>query len=323
MQRIDHCPVCTGKSVKVLKEHVFTFPGDDVHNHIHDYKYFALWTLFERVLKARDDASFDAATCDDCGFIYSNPRFSEEDISTKYETFNELGANELASKTNPPYNLEGRAQRTFDLVNRYYTSYSGVGKPRILDLGGGAGYNLVPFVKDWECKLVDYGNWDFPDGVTKLANDHRELAPDEKFQVILLLHTLEHVPEPVPFLKTVADHLDDDGAVYIEVPLGAFGEWKFMAEPLMHLNFFSEQSVVRAAQEAGLHVSHVSTRNQWVTHNKLWCINVIAYKKVERTGSESVKPLSTVRQMKKLNYYIPYLFNPRIVKKVLRKILGK
>ena len=75
---------------------------------------------------------------------------------------------------------------------------------------------------------MDYGNWDFPEGVTKLANDHRELDPDQKFQVILLLHTLEHVPEPVSFLKTVAQHLDDDGAVYIEVPLGAFGEWNFM-----------------------------------------------------------------------------------------------
>ena len=41
----------------------------------------------------------------------------------------------------------------------------------------------------------------------------------------------------------------------------------------MHLNFFSEQSVVRAAEEAGLHVSHVSTAYQWVTHSKLWCIS--------------------------------------------------
>lgn len=321
MQRIGNCPVCNSDELRVLKEHVFSFPGEDVQDHLLDYKFFALWTLFERVLKDRSDAGFEATLCDVCGFIFTNPRFSEEDIATKYETFNELGTPELGHKHNPPHNLEGRAQRGFELVERAY-SYAGDGRPRILDLGGGAGYNLVPFTRDWECNLVDYGNWDFPEGVTKLANDHRELDPDQKFQVILLLHTLEHVPEPVSFLKTVAQHLDDDGAVYIEVPLGAFGEWNFMTEPLMHLNFFSEQSVVRAAEEAGLHVSHVSTAYQWVTHSKLWCINVVAYRDPERV-SVKPRPLTTATQMKRFNYYLPYAVNPAVVKKVLRKVLGK
>lgn len=322
MHQVETCPVCAGTSQRVLKTHVFTYPGDDVQDHLLDYKFFALWTLFERVLKDRTDAAFDLTLCENCGFIYSNPRFTEEDIATKYITFNELGTPELGAKHHPPFNLEGRADRGYNLVNTYY-SYKGAGQPKVLDFGGGAGYNLAPFTRDWTCGLVDYGNWDFPAGVTKLGNDHRDLTPDQKFQVILLLHTLEHVPEPIPFLTNLAEHLDDDGAMYIEVPLGAFGEWKFMTEPLMHLNFFSEESVCNAAKEAGLHLAHVETRYQWVTHSKLWCINLIAYKNPDVGPALRKKPLSTRTQMSKLNYYLPYAINPRVVKKVLRKVTGR
>lgn len=321
MFRVESCPVCAGKSLRVLKTHAFSFPGEQVQEHLLDYRYFALWTLFERVLQDRSDALFELTLCECCGFIYSNPRFTEEDMATKYTTFNELGTPELGAKHHPPFNLEGRAKRGYDLVNKYYP-FKGEGRPKVLDFGGGAGYNLAPFTRDWECGLVDYGRWEFPEGVTKLGNDHRDLSPDQTFQVILLLHTLEHVPEPVALLKTLAEHLEDDGAMYIEVPLGAFGEWKFMNEPLMHLNFFSEESVCTAASEAGLHLAHVETRYQWVTHAKLWCINLIAYKNPDVGPVLDKRPLTTRAQMGKLNYYLPYAANPRVVKKVLRKVTG-
>jgi len=322
MQTIGHCPVCAGNRLRVLKHHHFAFPGDDVGNHLLEYRYYALWTLFERVLRSRDDAVFAATLCRDCGFIFTNPRFSEADIATKYETFNELGTPELNHKANPPHHLEGRAQRGFDLVRNHFRP-TGDSRPRILDLGGGAGYNLIPFTRGWECGLVDYGTWDFPEGVTKLCDDHRQLGPGEKFQVILLLHTLEHVPEPVPFLQTVADHLAEDGLAYIEVPLGAFGEWRFMTEPIMHLNFFSEQSLVQAARRAGLHVTPVGTRYQWVTHSKLWCVNLIAHRRPPAGDAPAPAPLATSRQMRRLRYYLPYLTNRSVIRKVLRKLTGR
>ena len=77
-----------------------------------------------------------------------------------------------------------------------------------------------------------------------------------------------------------------------------------------------------AASEAGLHPAHVETRYQWVTHAKLWRINLIAYKNPDVGPALGKRPLTTRAQMGKLNYYLPYAANPRVVKKVLRKVIG-
>jgi len=134
------------------------------------------------------------------------------------------------------------------------------------------------------------------------------------------MHTLEHVPKPTDFLRRLAAHLKEDGILYVEIPLGCFGEWKFLAEPLMHLNYFSEQSVWRCMEQAGLHPFHVDTSYQWVTHNKIWCVNLLGTKSPR---DATRRPLATRKQMNRPNYFLPYLFNPAVVKKVLRKVTGK
>mgnify|MGYP003651650558 CR=1 FL=1 len=94
---------------------------------------------------------------------------------------------------------------------------------RILEVGCGAGGILAAF-RDNGCDVLGL---DFDDDYLNIAKRHGlqvvngsldKLNNDEKFDLIILSHVLEHIIEPVQFLKTLSKHLAGDGIIYIEVP---------------------------------------------------------------------------------------------------------
>jgi SAM-dependent methyltransferase len=256
--------------------------------------------------------------CESCGFIFTNPRFSEKDLEVKYNTIKELGSVKYRLKKNPPSNLDKRANRIYNLINKFF-NYTQEATPTILDYGGASGYNLLPFVNSFKCGILDYEKWVLPAGVEYLGKDLSDLKDIDKFDVILLLHTLEHVIHPKNFIDELSKHLNENGILYVEVPLGCFREWKFIREPLTHINFFSEESLFKCFELCDLSVIYLATSYQWVTHGKMWCLNIIGSRQKYRRLSPIKNVLSTKKQMSKINYYFPYLFNGRVIGKVLRK----
>ena len=202
MFEIDHCPSCGSRENKKLKEHLFRFPGDDVRNQLHDLTYERLWILFERILEKRDKAVFFSMLCQKCGLIFTNPRFSPEDIQIKYEAINELCSVKYRFKRHPPSNLDLRALRIYHLVTSHLSSRA-ESKPRVLDYGGASGYNVLPFTDKFACGVLDFEQWDLPRGISYLGRDLSDLNEDDRFEVILLLHALEHIPEPSTFLEEI------------------------------------------------------------------------------------------------------------------------
>ena len=51
-----------------------------------------------------------------------------------------------------------------------------------------------------------------------LQGSLESLRNGEKFDLVILSHVLEHVVNPVAFLKKIRSHLADEGLLYIEVP---------------------------------------------------------------------------------------------------------
>ena len=231
MQATNKCPLCAAENIETIYEYVYSFPGGNVHEHLFDITYVRLWILFERIIKNRNDIIFHSFLCNNCGFMFTNPRFSDEDLRIKYETIVELGSVKYRLQHNPPSNLDSRAKRIYKLVKQYSYSKS-LSKHRILDYGGASGYNLIPFVDTFECGILDYEKWDLPKGMTYLGKDISDLNGGDSFDVILLLHTLEHVLKPKLFLEKLCSILKDQGVIYVEVPLGCFIEWRFLNEPL-------------------------------------------------------------------------------------------
>lgn len=317
MLETNCCPLCNSKDIKKLKDHIFKFPGEDIQNHLLDSTYVRLGILFERILKKKNCTLFSSMICQNCGLIFTNPRFSMDDFRIKYDTINELSSVKYRLEQNPPYNLESRARRIYSLISKHFHS-DRQGKPKILDYGGAAGYNLIPFTNNFECGVLDYEKWELPKGVKYLGKDLSALKDKDRFDLILLLHTLEHVPDPKIFLEDLCTYLKAKGIIYVEVPLGCFREWQSIAEPLTHVNFFSEESLFNCFRYCGLNVIYLSTSYQWVTHGKMWCANIIGTKQKHYRANQVVHVLSTKKQMNRIIYYLQYILHRRVIQRFFK-----
>lgn len=292
-----------------------------MNQNLQNPNYERLWILFTKILKNEDTATFYISICRSCGFIFTNPRFSKEDMQIKYKTINDFGIVKKYLRQNPPSNLDKRANRIYDYISRYHKIRSGI-RPKILDYGGANGYNLIPFVKSFSCYILDFERWELSNDIKYLGQNLEDLTNTSDFDVILVLHTLEHEIEPVHLITDLSYRLKEGGLLYVEVPLGCFKEWQFLSEPLTHINFFSEQSLFKCLELAGLSVADLSTSYQWVTHGKMLCLNILGIKK-KIIENKISKYLTTEEQINRAEYYIRYLFNKEIVIRVIKLIFQR
>ena len=93
-----------------------------------------------------------------------------------------------------------------------------------------------------------------------------ELSNDRQFDVIVMNHVLEHVPEPVDFLRDVFRLLSLDGVVHIAVPNVSCLEARLTGwtsyEPY-HLLYFSPDTLRRTVLRAGFTVCSESTHESF------------------------------------------------------------
>jgi len=306
MKEASYCPICNSEKILLLKEHSFKFPGGDIENHLMDANYTRLWIFFEKIAKARDKFRFFVMLCKKCGFIFLNPRFTDNEMKTKYETINQIGSVKYRLSKNPEFYLDKRAYRVYKLINKYY-KHDTINKPKLLDYGGASGYILKNFIGKFECTILDYQKWDLNEDIKYLGRDLLDLSESDKFDVIFVLHTLEHVIKPKEFIQRIITHLTKNGIIYVEVPLGCFYEWEKLKNPITHINFFSEESLYKCFNLCGLDVLHLRTSAQWVTHGKMLCLNIIGFKDSFEKPIPISNILSTKVQMSKINTYYYYL----------------
>ena len=142
-----------------------------------------------------------------------------------------------------------------ELKGRHPLPWSGEGK--VLDVGCGAGGNLRT--------LQDQG-WD-PYGIeiSDVAGAHaRELVTEnihigtlesapfsaKSFDLILMSHSLEHLPSRTEALYRVHRFLRDDGLLVVTVPnegsleAALFGRWWFHWDPPRHLYHFGKRTLL-------------------------------------------------------------------------------
>ncbi len=304
MDYLTTCPVCQSQNLKVLKKHTFVptdvVLADELKQGVSDLEE-RLWIYFHKILKRKEPAVVESTLCQSCDLIFSNPRFTEADIAVKYQTIEALGFDQLRHKDKGLPKSEIRGQRVLKLVKEVLPADKNDKKLKVLDYGGAEGYLLEPFINEGhEGFLIDFVVYQKTHPkIQYLGRDLKDLSVDTKFDVILLLHTLEHVVDPVTLLRGLAQHLSPGGLLYVEVPLGAWLEWEFLREPVTHLNFFSETSLNQTVRSAGLHPLFVNSRWQWVTTTQTVCINFVATN-ADRGIAPTLKPLAS--QMRGVAY---------------------
>lgn len=96
-------------------------------------------------------------------------------------------------------------------------------------------------------------------GITALQSDIADFHAEETFDAICAFHCLEHVPNPVSFLRRAADLLSPDGRIFASVPysptsLAITGE-DCLNLPPHHLTRWTARSLYELARTAGLSLS--------------------------------------------------------------------
>lgn len=206
----------------------------------------------ERMLMGNNVST--ANECLSCGLLWCGANPSSEDLSKHYEDY--WGRSYLAHRMKFEPNV---IIKHWHLLYPRGTSgnveeFVGFVPNSVLDIGGGRGHE-TPFKRLAETvHILDVAHGDPADG-TSYVDDAR----DEGYDLVVLAHVLEHVPNPVAMLRDAAracNHL-----IYIEVPneasqygprprldrvMAVRGEWH------EHLNYYDPCSISRLVSRCDL-----------------------------------------------------------------------
>jgi len=221
--------------------------------------------LFEVWFPTRERVTLTAAYCATCGFMAYAPRPTEEDVAAKYSYLKLLEPDIGGQAGYDSDALQSDLERAARVYERCIAHF-GPRELRVLDYGGGNGKLLKPFVaKGHDCYIIDYNDNPVP-GVTKICDDMGAFATDETFDLIICSHVLEHVSDVSGLASFLRRHLDPNGFLYAEVPQEIWAGLRIEADPVTHINFFTENSLASLLILSGFDL--VDSRRQIANYGK-------------------------------------------------------
>jgi SAM-dependent methyltransferase len=197
--------------------------------------------------------------CRACGLVYQLHRLDVNALSSFYrESYREIvqGSQEPTEKDLRVQ--AGRARALTDLVTELLEEVHSH-----LDIGSSAGTFLRQVQKRFGCQAIGvepgdaYRDHSRRKGTETVA-DLDELTSDRRssFDLVSLIHVLEHLPSPVEYLRTIRRRwMAEDGLLLLEVP-NLFGHtcWE-----IAHLTAFSPAALEGTLHRAGYKVLHMRT----------------------------------------------------------------
>jgi SAM-dependent methyltransferase len=161
--------------------------------------------------------------CRECGLMQCHPRFTEE---TNYWFYNSDFYRELYKpggfKVPSPEEFIEIAKARDPLRERALKGLDRSRVKSVAEVGCSNGMNLYGFHQEGlEVFGCDYSPAMIALGCSMgmdLQVGSVELMDDRKFDLIILSHVLEHFRDPVGEVVKIMEHLNEGGALYIEVP---------------------------------------------------------------------------------------------------------
>jgi SAM-dependent methyltransferase len=255
--------------------------------------------------------------CRACGLMYANPRTGDLDLVT-------------VAQYDPDY-LNGMLQRSYDprmvkergQVKDYETTRNILAdlfpaRGTLLEVGSGLGFLLNYFKEDgWITTGVD------PD---RLSSQHArvilglnviaDILPNAKFQddsydVALMMHVIEHVPDPCQTLSELFRILRPGGMLVVETPRYDSLAFKILGHRERsvlvegHVYFFTTSTLERIAQKVGFSVLRRAYVGRSLTLDRLlWNIGRISKVKLIQSKLESISRLLRLTEVKlKINIH--------------------
>lgn len=199
--------------------------------------------------------------CPQCSGVFLDQRFDTEEMSALYAGYRGAEYTRLRDSYEPGYaarNEELVAASHFQVAEAVLDGLLPA-TPAVLDWGGGDGRNTPFRTRGGKCDVIDISGNPPVAGVGLVTPEE---AAARHYDVVVLSHVLEHVPEPRELLREVAKVAGSETLIYIEVPFEAtMTELVSAKNPAAcaakkrywheHINFFSPESLRQLAVAAG------------------------------------------------------------------------
>ena len=233
--------------------------------------------------------------CEDCGFVFQNTLKSQAADPDFYQQ----AYRKIYQETEEPTGKDLYQQSQRALVQAAWLKTLGYSDfERILDIGASSGLLLETFAKEFKAEVVGV---EPGDAYRRLAEnkglkmfssiDSLIESRAEKFDLVSLMHVLEHLKKPIEVLEQIREKLlKDDGQLIIEVP----NFYAHDSYELAHLSCFTEQSLAEMLKQAGFET--VAARKQGMPRSKILPLYLtILVKPKGKTEKQAVKAEKNVR----------------------------
>jgi 2-polyprenyl-3-methyl-5-hydroxy-6-metoxy-1,4-benzoquinol methylase len=195
--------------------------------------------------------------CPSCDFIYLNPRPSQTSLLSSYQTYlpdDESGIEAWHRMMMPVFS------RAADFIEKIHP------RGRILDIGTGYGY----FLSEMKRRGYETLGLEISHTGVKFAREQLGLTvidrtleeaqlPDNHFHAVAAFYLIEHLPNPIGFLRECYRILKPGGLILLRYPhttpikdfLALFGIPNTLYDTPYHLSDFSPKTVKRFLEKAG------------------------------------------------------------------------
>lgn len=176
------CPVCDSESFESIYQHQVTKPIGNEHWH------------FE----------IQEGICKYCGTVYTNPCPTNESLENYYRS-----KPLFVDSDDPDYDVDAR----INYIKRH--SYAGA---HVLEIGASDGYFIAQLnsLGFKTASIEPNESADYTEGRDLVSFGQN--SEGKTFDLVLLNHVLEHIFDPLVFLKTIRKFVKSNGSLIIEVP---------------------------------------------------------------------------------------------------------
>jgi 2-polyprenyl-3-methyl-5-hydroxy-6-metoxy-1,4-benzoquinol methylase len=177
------------------------------------------YSVYERFGSA---LQYTYVLCGDCGLVYLSPRpkYDQDFIDAAYASYYQFSDSiELDENTLIPHSSVVMFKKEVEHLLKYDKK-----RTNVLDIGSAMGtflYAARPQYKKLIGLDVSENMARFAEkkaGCTVYLKQFNAFEYEEKFSLIHMSHVLEHIPNPVAWLKKAAELLEEDGVLVINVP---------------------------------------------------------------------------------------------------------
>lgn len=199
MKQINQCNLCGSDKLHTLYKK--------------NINYSLPWSNF--IEEKEFPFSVSGVICKNCGWIFQNPSYSVSELDLLYN-FSDSQALSKEAENLAELNAKRRSEILYENISKYITNKT----RQILDVGGRNGEIVQSFdtnIYNVSVLDMDAGN-PINSDINKIRIPFLDFESEKKFDLITMLHVLEHTDSPKDFLQKANTLLNEDGLIYIEVP---------------------------------------------------------------------------------------------------------